>query len=64
MQESEKGMKGDHRKLGDPSADRKDFIKHVAENAAKNGDKEIDVKSEDFYLKKEKEKEKENNKKQ
>ena len=56
MKESEKGMKGDHRNLSDPSADKKDFIKHVVENAVKNGDKKVDIKSEDYYLKKEKEK--------
>ena len=56
MKESEKGMKGDHRNLSEPSADKKDFIKHVVENAAKNGDKKLDIESEEFYLKKEKEK--------
>ena len=56
MKESEKGMKGDHRNLSEPSADKKDYMKHVIENAAKNGDKDLDIKSEDYYLKKEKEK--------
>lgn len=40
MRESDKGMKGDHRNISDPTADRKDFIKHVAENAAKDEKKE------------------------
>ncbi|MEA9355786.1 hypothetical protein SHI21_06225 [Bacteriovorax sp. PP10] len=40
MRESDKGMKGDHRNISDPTADRKDFIKHVAENAAKEEKKE------------------------
>ncbi len=40
MRESDKGMKGDHRNMSDPTADRKDFIKHVAENAAKDEKKE------------------------
>ena len=57
MRESEKGMKGDHRNLSDPSADKKDFIKHVVENATKNNDKNLDIESEEYYLKKEKEKE-------
>lgn len=41
MRESDKGMKGDHRNMSDPTADRKDFIKHVAENAAKDEKKEL-----------------------
>lgn len=41
MRESDKGMKGDHRVLSDPTADRKDFIKHVEENAAKDEKKEL-----------------------
>lgn len=40
MRESDKGMKGDHRNMSDPTTDRKDFIKHVAENAAKDASKE------------------------
>lgn len=40
MRESDKGMKGDHRVQSDPTADRKDFIRHVAENAAKEEKKE------------------------
>jgi len=40
MRESDKGMKGDHRNMSDPTADRKDFIKHVSENAAKDEKKE------------------------
>ena len=40
MRESDKGMKGDHRNISDPTADRKDFIKHISENAAKDEKKE------------------------
>ena len=40
MRESDKGMKGDHRIMSDPTAERKDFIKHVSENAAKDEKKE------------------------
>jgi hypothetical protein len=40
MRESDKGMKGDHRVQSDPTADRKDFMRHVAENAAKEEKKE------------------------
>jgi hypothetical protein len=47
MRESDKGMKGDHRILSDPTADRKDFIKHVEENAAKDEKKESKDSSKD-----------------
>ncbi len=40
MRESDKGMKGDHRNISDPTADRKEFIKHVEENAEKEEKKE------------------------
>lgn len=40
MRESEKGMKGDHRILSDPTTERKEFMKHVAENAANDEKKE------------------------
>lgn len=48
MKESDKGMKGDHRNLSDPTADRKDFIKHVEDNAAKTAAKDKD-KNNDKY---------------
>lgn len=54
MRESDKGMKGDHRNISDPTADRKDFIKHVAENAEKDNKKDGNKKSEDVNKNKEK----------
>jgi hypothetical protein len=33
MKESQKGDKGDHRIVSDPIPERKDFIKHIKENA-------------------------------
>ncbi|MFA6237933.1 MAG: hypothetical protein WC635_11435 [Bacteriovorax sp.] len=35
MKESQKGSTGDHRHISDPIEERKDFIKHLKENAAK-----------------------------
>ena len=59
MRESDKGMKGDHRNISDPSADRKDFIKHVADNAAKEATKDGKNKFEDLNKETNKEAEKE-----
>lgn len=40
MRESEKSVTGDHRVLSDPTPERKDFIKHLKENAPVEEDKE------------------------
>lgn len=38
MKESQKGSTGDHRNLSDPIEERKDFIKHIKDNASKQTD--------------------------
>jgi hypothetical protein len=40
MKESDKSVNGDHRVMSDPTAERKDFIKHIKENAIKGESKE------------------------